>query len=552
MKFAGTYVNLAEMKHLCLISCILILCGCAGRVRHTYEVEAALKSLDQVISNKQMIEGQKENRILRLRDGVSSAVSDVEKYGIYNELFNEYFQYNIDSTISYAYRKISLAESFGNEELIRDAVLDLADRYAMSGLYDAILSLFDEYAYDWQEEARYLSILNTVYSNLSKSSNDMVLAVKYSRKKDEYQQKLLSTLKHDDIGRIFIQTDILLENNKAQEVLDLLLPWVASNDLALEDQGVIYYTMARAYSMIGDNDNAVLWYAKSARSDLLVPKYEYRSLYELARCLYEKNDIERAYTYITRSVQDAVRSNAQLHKQFSYQILPVISSSYDKFVSQKNRAIVSALLVSCFLLVFLVILSVFLMKERNRVLVAERQTKESNLMLQRLTEQLQKNVSILQETNQVKEMYLGRYLNMCSEYIDGLEKYRTSLRKAVKEGEDAMTVLKSKEFMEKALTDFYNQFDATFLDLFPDFIPQLNELLQEDKKVSYHSKERLLTTELRVLALIRLGVDDSVKIASFLRRSVSTVYNYRVKMRNASVCDREDFENRIMGIGTRQ
>lgn len=540
------------MKHLCLISCILILCGCSGRVRYSSEVEAALKSLDLVISNKEMIEGQKENRILKLRAGVSSAVSDIERYGVYNDLFNEYFQYNIDSTISYAYRKIELAEFSGNEELVRDAVLDLADRYAMSGLYDAILSLFEEYDYQWLEEARYLSILNTVYSNLSKSSNDHVLSMKYIRKKDEYQQKLLSTLKDDDIGRIFIQTDILLENNKAQEVLDLLLPWVASNDPALEDQGVIYYTMARAYSLIGDNENAVLWYAKSARSDLLVPKYEYRSLYELARCLYEKNDIERAYTYITRSVQDAVRSNAQLHKQFSYQILPVISSSYDKFVSQKNKAIVSALLVSCFLLFFLVILSVFLIRERNRVLVAERQTKESNLMLQQLTDQLQKNVNILQETNQVKEMYLGRYLNMCSEYIDGLEKYRTSLRKAIKDGEDAMTALKSKEFMEKALNDFYNQFDATFLDLFPDFISQLNELLQEDKKVSYHSKERLLTTELRVLALIRLGVDDSVKIASFLRRSVSTVYNYRVKMRNASVCDREDFENRIMDIGTRQ
>ena len=540
------------MKRLCLISCVLILCGCAGRVRHSYEVETALKSLDQVISNKEMIEGQKENRILRLREGISSAVSDLERYGIYNDLFNEYFQYNIDSTIAYAYRKIELAESSGNDELIKDAVLDLADRYAMSGLYDAILSLFEEYEYQWFEEARYLSILNTVYSNLSKSSNDLVLSAKYTRKKDEYQQKLLSTLKDDDIGRIFIQTDILLENDKAQEVLDLLLPWVASNDPALEDQGVIYYTMARAYSMIGDSDNAILWYAKSARSDLLVPKYEYRSLYELASCLYEKHDIERAYTYINRSVQDAVRSNAQLHKQFSYQILPVISSSYDKFVSQKNKAIVSALLVSCFLLFFLVILSVFLIRERNRVLIAERQTKESNQMLQQLTDQLQKNVNILQETNQVKDIYLGRYLNMCSEYIDGLEKYRTSLRKVIKDGEDAMTALKSKEFMEKALNDFYNQFDATFLDLFPDFISQLNELLQEDKKVSYHSKERLLTTELRVLALIRLGVNDSVKIASFLRRSVSTVYNYRVKMRNASVCDREEFENRIMDIGTRQ
>ena len=447
---------------------------------------------------------------------------------------------------------MALAESSGNDELIRDAVLDMADRYTMSGIYDAVLGLFDEFAYDWQEEPRYLSILNTVYSNLAKSSNDSILSMKYSLKKDEYQQKLFSHLAEDDIGRIFIRTDMLLENDKAQEVLDILLPWVGCNDPSLEDQGIIYYTIARAYSMIGDNENAILWYAKSAESDLLVPKYEYRSLYELARCLYEKNDIERAYTYITRSVQDAIRSNAQLHKQFSYQILPIISSSYDKFVSQKNRAIVSALSVSSVLLCFLVILSVFLIRERNRVLIAERQTKESNMMLQQLTDELQKNVNILKETNQVKDMYLGRYLNMCSEYIDGLEKYRTSLRKAIKDGEDAMTALKSKEFMEKALEDFYNQFDATFLDLFPDFIPQLNELLQDDRKVTYHSKERLLTTELRVLALIRLGVDDSVKIASFLRRSVSTVYNYRVKMRNASVSDRDEFEKRIMEIGTRQ
>lgn len=540
------------MKHICIISCVLILCGCSGRVRHPYEVESALKSLDQVISNKEMIEGQKENRILRLRNGLSAASSDIERYGFYNDLFNEYFQYNIDSTIAYAYRKMALAESSGNDGLIRDAVLDMADRYTMSGIYDAVLSLFDDYAYDWQEEPRYLSILNTVYSNLAKSSNDAVLSMKYSLKEDEYQQKLFSHLAEDDIGRIFIRTDMLLENDKAQDVLDILLPWVENNDPSLEDQGIIYYTIARAYSMLGDNENAILWYAKSAESDLLVPKYEYRSLYELARCLYEKIDIERAYTYIIRSVQDAIRSNAQLHKQFSYQILPIISSSYNKFVSQKNRAIVYALSVSSVLLCFLVILSIFLIRERNRVLIAERQTKESNQMLQQLTDELQKNINILKETNQVKDMYLGRYLNMCSEYIDGLEKYRTSLRKVIKDGEDVMTALKSKEFMEKALEDFYNQFDATFLDLFPDFIPQLNELLQEDRKVTYHSKERLLTTELRVLALIRLGVDDSVKIASFLRRSVSTVYNYRVKMRNASISDRDEFEKRIMEIGTRQ
>ena len=534
-----------------LLPFLLLLCGCGTSVSYSNDVETALKSLDKVISNKEVIEGQKENRILRLRSAVSGASSDRELYKIYDNLFDEYFQYNIDSTISYAHKKIALAKSLKDSELISDAVLDLAERYTMSGLYDAALNLLDENQECTAARARYLSALNTVYSNLAKSANDPVLAIKYSHNKDLYQQQLLSCLGEDDISRVFVQTDFLLEHGRSDEVLQLLLPWLETNDPSLEDKGVIYYTIARAYDILGDSENAILWYARSAESDLRVPKYEYRSLYELAGRLYEKKDIERAYTYITRSVDDAIRSNAQLHKQFSYQILPIISDTYDKFVMQKNRTIVYALIISSFLMMFLVVLTIFIMKERNRVVVAEKQTKETNKMLQQLTDELQRNVQILQETNQVKDLYLGRYLNMCSEYIDGLEKYRTSLRKKVKDGEDAMVVLKSKEFMEDALNDFYNQFDATFLDLFPDFISQLNELLQEGKKVAYHSKDRLLTTELRVMALIRLGVYDSVKIASFLRRSVSTIYNYRVKMRNASICDRDEFENRIMGIGTR-
>ena len=521
-------------------------------MRYSSDVESALKSLDKVISHKELIEEQKENRIQRLRSSVDDAASDFDRYYIYDNLFNEYFQYNIDSAIAYAHKKIELAKRSGDIVLFKDAVMDLAERYTMSGLYDATLNLFSEHESEWMDDARYLGIFNTVYSNLEKSSTDNVLSVKYGSKKEEYKRDFLSSLAEDDISRLFVQTDILLEEGRNREVLDLLLPWVEKNDPALEDKGVIYYTIARAYSMLGDKDNAILWYAKSAESDLLVPKYEYRSLYELASCLYEKNDIERAYTYITRSVEDAIQSNAQLHKQFSYQILPIISSSYNSFVAQKNKAIVYALLISLLSLIFLAILIIVLIKERNRVLIAEKLTKESNQRLQQLTEELQRNVRILKETDQVKDLYLGRYLNMCSEYIDGLEKYRTSLRKVAREGEDIISALKSKDFIEKALEDFYNQFDATFLDLFPDFISQLNELLQDDKKVTYHSKERLLTTELRVLALIRLGVDDSVKIASFLRRSVSTVYNYRVKMRNASVCDRDEFEKRVMEIGSRQ
>ena len=123
------------MKYICQVFCLLILCGCGSRVRYSSDVESALKSLDKVISHKELIEEQKENRIQRLRSSVDNAMSDFDRYYIYDNLFNEYFQYNIDSTIAYAHKKIELAKRSGDIVLIKDAVMDLAERYTMSGEY---------------------------------------------------------------------------------------------------------------------------------------------------------------------------------------------------------------------------------------------------------------------------------------------------------------------------------------------------------------------------------------------------------------------------------
>ena len=188
----------------------------------------------------------------------------------------------------------------------------------------------------------------------------------------------------------------------------------------------------------------------------------------------------------------------------------------------------------------------------RKVSVAERHTREKNDELQKANATLEEYIKLLQEANGIKESYLARYLDLCSDYIEGLERYRSQLRKAAKNGgfAEIMENLRSGDFIEKELQEFYGQFDATFLDLFPDFISRLNELLQPDKRIEDTTREGILSTELRVLALIRLGVGDSVKIAHFLRRSVSTIYNYRVKFRNAAVTGRDDFEKQLMHIGT--
>jgi DNA-binding CsgD family transcriptional regulator len=156
----------------------------------------------------------------------------------------------------------------------------------------------------------------------------------------------------------------------------------------------------------------------------------------------------------------------------------------------------------------------------------------------------------LMESNNIKETYVVRYMDLCSEYIGRLEKYRIHLCKIAQEkGMDAvLQSLKSSEHLEDELKEFYTNFDATFLHLFPNFVEQFNNLLKEDKRIVL-KPGKLLNTESRVFALIRLGVSDSVKIAEFLRHSVNTVYNYRVKMRNLALNNRDDFENQVMMIG---
>lgn len=536
------------------IASVLLLPGCGRGVQYPDDVRTALKELDEVIAQKEMIEAQKEDRITQIKGKLADASDDWQRYELLDELVDEYFQYNIDSTAFLSRLKLSIAERTGNNDLINDARYDIADRHTMSGLADATfneLKLIDIEGLYEGSKLRYYSILNTIYRTLEVEAVDETLAQEYARQKTRYRELLLSALGEDDISRIYVMTEILLQSDRPQEALDLLIPWVEEKKPSLNESGILCYSIASAYAMLEDVDKAILWYARSAKSDLLVPKYEYRSLYELAGLLNRRGDIERAYSYITRSIEDAVQSNAQIHKQFAYQLLPIISNSYDSLMRQKNTQMKYTLIAMGIVLGLLIIMSLVLLREKKKVTLAERQTKDSNEQLRKLNAELHDYVILLQETNEIKDSYLGRYLNMCSDYIDGLDRYRSSLRKTGKEGGDVMAALKSKAFMEAELEEFYTQFDATFLDLFPDFIPQVNELLQEDKRISYKPKERLLSTELRVLALIRLGVNDSARIAQFLRRSVSTIYNYRVKMRNAANVDREEFENRLMKIGKR-
>lgn len=540
-----------KRNFLYFLALVSVLSGCCSEKDR--QIRDTLKELDDVISRQEEIESAKDSYIELIKGRYSEAMSHDEKYSIFDELYNEYYNYNIDSAIFYARTKLDIAFDAAEQDLVDDAILDIADRYVMSGMYLAAHDIISEISADRLDVLlvpRYYHIWHSLYTGLEDGCDDPVQKTEYRKLKQQYREKLFSLLGKDDISRLYVMADIYVDEGRADELLDTLNAKF-NEDIPIHDKAVLSYIYANISDSYGHDDDATLYFAKSAIFDLMTPVHEYKSLYELASKLYDAGDIKRAYRYISRSINDAITANALINIQSINRSLPIISRSYHTQMLHNRRqlSVLSGILgIMAVLLIGAVIVT---LREQRKARQAGKRTSEINEELKAINRKMEEYILLLKESNNIKEIYIGRYIDLCSEYIGRMERYRSMLNRTARtEGFEAVrNALKSSEFIDKELNEFYEQFDATFLQLFPDFIKDLNALLQPDKRIELKTRDGIMTTELRIFALIRLGITDSVKIAEFLRRSVSTVYNYRVKMRNAALNSREDFEKQIMGIG---
>lgn len=540
-----------KRNFLYFFALVSVLSGCCSEKDR--QIRDTLKELDDVISRQEEIESAKDSYIELIKGRYSEAMSPDEKYTILDELYNEYYNYNIDSAIFYARTKLDIAFDAAEQDLVDDAILDIADRYVMSGMYLAAHDIISEISADRLDVLlvpRYYHIWHSLYTGLEDGCDDPVQKTEYRKLKQQYREQLFSLLGKEDISRLYVMADIYVDEGRADELLDTLNAKF-NEDIPIHDKAVLSYIYANISDSYGHDDDATLYFAKSAIFDLMTPVHEYKSLYELASKLYDAGDIKRAYRYISRSINDAITANALINIQSINRSLPIISRSYHTQMLHNRRqlSVLSGILgIMAVLLIGAVIVT---LKEQRKARQAGKRTSEINEELKAINRKMEEYILLLKESNNIKEIYIGRYIDLCSEYIGRMERYRSMLNRTARtEGFEAVrNALKSSEFIDKELNEFYEQFDATFLQLFPDFIKDLNALLQPDKRIELKTRDGIMTTELRIFALIRLGITDSVKIAEFLRRSVSTVYNYRVKMRNAALNSREDFEKQIMGIG---
>lgn len=537
-----------------LLSFTTVLTACIHESSYPEEIENELNVLDRIVDDSSRYKEAKQKKISDKLSSLRPEDSDTYRYGIYDEVYREYYQYNLDSAMTYAKKKLVIAQNTDSYRIKTDAVLDLAERYVLSGMYAETLHILDTLETDRLDSTlmvEYFHVCQSLYEDLSSTSDDPDLKIKYWNMKNRYRDLRLEYLPEGDIARLFVLSEMSRESGTGENMLPEIKAWIQSPDTDNHNKAMLCYIAAHIYKAIGDRENELLYYILSARNDLTAPVNDYMSLHELAARLYADGEIERAYRYITRSVQDAMVAQSRLNITSINSVLPTISASYDTLMQRKNRQLIYLLFGISILTVLLVLAASASITSRNQALIAEKKTREKNELLKEANDNLQKYISMLQEANQIKESYLSRYMDMCVEYIEGLERYRSQLRQTAKSGgfEKIMENLRSGNYIKKELQEFYSQFDSTFLSLFPDFVEQFNMLLKPECRIEDRSSEKVLSTELRVMALIRLGVHDSAKISRFLRRSISTVYNYRAKMRNSALSDRDDLEKQVMSIG---
>lgn len=539
---------------LTLLLTLTITAACSNKASYPDEIEKELERLDRIVDDSSRYHNAKRQKIYDIRASLRPEDTDTCRYRVYDELYSEYYQYDLDSAMSYAKKKLAIAEKTDEYRIKTDAILDLSERYVLSGMYTETLHIIDTIQTERMDSSllvNYFHICQSLYEDLSSTSDDPDLKIIYRDMKDRYRDLRLSYLHKDDIASLFVRSEISREKSTGESMLSEIQRRIQSSDTDNHSRAMLCYIAAHIYHAINDRENELLYYILSACNDLTAPVNDYMSLHELAAIMYEDGHIERAYRYITRSVQDAMIAQSRLNINSINSILPIISASYDRMMQEKHRQLMYLLLGTSILAVLLVIATSASIKARKRTEEAEKKTRENNVLLKEANDSLQKYIAMLTEANQIKESYLSRYMDMCVDYIEGLERYRSQLRQTAKSGgfNRVMENLRSGNYIKKELQEFYSQFDNTFLTLFPDFVRQFNMLLKPECRIEDHTYEKSLSTELRVMALIRLGIHDSAKIARFLRRSISTVYNYRVKMRNAALSGREDLENQVMGIG---
>lgn len=521
------------------------------------------EQLDQAIKQSQYYINQKESRITKIKKQSRQGHTPQQLLTAYYKLYEEYKAYQSDSSIYYIHQAIDLAKRNNMKSDITKLRSLLALQYSTSGAFTEalhVLQSIDKKTLNNSNKKDYYIAFYHVYGELGFSNIhiDTDLSQEFYNKQNCCRDTLFSILSPNSEDYLIRKEVLLTSQNKLKEALKI-------NDIRLSkckkgshEYGIVAYYRYLIYRSLKDEDMVKYWLLQSAICDVKCAINDQASLWILAEILNKEKDVERSYKYINFSWNANKRFCTRIR---SWQISPVLGTidhNYQAELKKANHRLIFAIICVSLLVIALALLTFYVNKQKSYLSKARNELKKTNTQLEELNNKLSSTNGMLKasndklnESNGVKEEYIGQFLGACSHYIDKLDKMRLNVNKMLKNKQynELYSMTKSSEVKEQELEELYANFDKVFLNLFPNFVEDLNGLLKEEYQIHLSSPNKL-SAIVRVFALIRLGIDDSTKIAEFLHYAVNTIYNYRAKLRNGAINDRNEFEKKVRELGT--
>ena len=525
------------------------------------DLKSVLSQLDATLSHRDSYIAGREQRIESLKSILGkSDFSDAQRYILNQQLIDEYTPYQADSTIDYLYRNINLAKKMRDTRRLDESRIQLAYLYSSAGIYlkaATLLQQVDTTKLDRKQLVDYYVARHKLNDELQLYSHDSVQGTQSWHLTVLYAQLIVDNTEPESTTHLnFLLWQAINDRNYEQAVeiserLCSTLPPIS------RDYAEASYMRALVADLMKDTFTAQVWFARSAMTDIQLAIRDNAALKSLANTLLDDDNIQRAMRYMRIVMDDARFFNSRLRPWQDALALHVIEEAYmarrKRMDSMYNIFVAS---IACFMLLALGGV-IFVLRQNRKLSFARLELQQannrlniSNNDLQRINKQLAELNSQISEANEVKEEYIGIFLTMCSEYIDKIIASRRQVRRLLRDGriDELKKEYSPSDGDSRELEEFYHNFDTTFLQLYPTFIEDFNSLLNKEARIE-PKKGELLNTELRIFALIRLGINDSSKIAALLRYSVSTIYNYRSKIKGHTLVSRDNFEERIKTIG---
>ncbi|MBK1442175.1 hypothetical protein JHJ32_19420 [Parapedobacter sp. ISTM3] len=513
--------------------------------------DTVLVQLQQVLRNKALYDSTKERKINSIKQHLqNSSLSLAKQYEVNRQLIEAYKKYRADSAVFYAKQNHQIATKLANSFFKNETAIQLAWLYSSGGLYiesKKLLEGIDRISLPDRLLPEYYETYLAFCSHYGQSNGNNA----YYQKSEQYRDSLLAVLDTASLKYQITAATRTLYEGKQTEAEAMLLALLGQTDDQNPEQALITYLLGVISKNRGDIAQQLHYFAMSAITDMINAIKDNASLQSLALTYYDMGNIALAYQFMEAAINDAIFCNARYRTVESTIYYPIINASFRELEREQKAELRLYLVLISVLSIGLIIGIVYSYIQMKRLAKTRKALYLTNQQLSQLNLALQKANDNLFEANHIKEEYIAHFFDICSANIEKLENYRKSLhKKAVNNQYDLLLKeLKSTNLAENELAELYHNFDTIFLNLYPTFVSEFNSLLLPNEHILPKSGE-LLNNELRIFALMRLGITDSVKIAGFLRYSLRTVYNYRTKIRHKAAVSREEFEAQVRQIGT--